>query len=321
MSIFESAYDTTACFARTHNLEGVLENGLARNAFVLNSLTLKNHEEPIHFAFVMGADAIADTVPGFYHPYFYQSAISKKQVVAIDCRPYGTWKKQESRFNVTNPEELIFLLQRAVLEHHWRHNPAGELKDISNLPMQIYSAVIADTVTRKLSLDPGTQVRIRIMAMFGYNFMFTDDTQFDELSYSKMVGKIAGLTHAPATVVSEVIESLAAPITNLESLCEALKMASQNIRTNSLNYGLLMSLMRGMWYGTNAGETILCALEHMPTWLMVCYGSLGRATFRRTAVSKLAESFAKGGADVVFVRSIDEISERDACVNMLRSFS
>jgi hypothetical protein len=321
MSIFQSAFDTTACFARTHSLEQVLEKGLARGSFRIENLTPACHEQPIQFVLVFGADAVADTVPGFYHPYVYASKVTKSEVIAIDCRPYGTWKRQDSRFAVTNPGELTWLFQRAVLEHHWRHHPAGELKDLSNLPSQIYATVIADTIARKLDLDPGAQVRMKIMAMFGYHFLFTDESQFEEVNYNKLVGKIAQLTHAPATIVTEVIEGLTAPITNLESLCEALKGSAQNIRTNNLNYGLLMSLMRGMWYGTNAGETMLVGLEHIPTWLMICYGSVGMATFKRTAVSKLAEVFSKGGDEVSFLRSIDSLSEREACIAMMRNFS
>jgi hypothetical protein len=118
-----------------------------------------------------------------------------------------------------------------------------------------------------------------------------------------MVNKIAMATRAPAKRVFEICDELK-PQHNLVEFCEAVKKATGSIRLEDFNEGVLLAISSGNWFGTNARENMAVALEHIPTWLMICYACLSEATFKRSTVAKLVERFGRGPTGDSFVRTM-----------------
>ena len=86
-----------------------------------------------------------------------------------------------------------------------------------------------------------------------------------------------------------------------------LAVASGNSRLESLNSGILITILGNTWYSINAKELIAVGLEHVPTYLSVIYAAVTQKNFRSSIIAKIAERYSKNGVGENFVRKYNEL--------------
>lgn len=310
MAIFKTAYDTVAGKGyRLQELEDKLKAGRFTHAFHTQTLTLKNYEQAFQLALIEGGNTASDIVPYFSHPVLLRDSNDKSWMAYVDMRNFGKWYAPQAQFVIRNHPEYVWHYLRAVLNQLWVQERPEQFRDLSSLPAQVYSALISESVARKYALDPAEQLTIQVLAAYFYYGLFTEQTQYHELDYNKLVGKLAQLTRVPANKVYEILDEM--PILGgLEALCEAIKQKTGSVRLQEFNVGVLLAIVSGNWAGTNARENLAVALEHVPTWLMICYASLTETSFKRSVLAKLVERFAKGTVGTGFSRGLDMLLDR-----------
>jgi hypothetical protein len=293
MTIHETAFDTTARMGdRTRVMQQTLQE--AEQLKVLRELVVNvnNVGYAIGLSIVCGGHVKSDTIPAFNHPIYIDNGKGQMRSY-VDARNFGRWDNGQQRFRVTNPDELLWNLRRAVLQHLWINEPKATFRDVSPLPIKLYCSMISQAISRRFSLNPAETLRVSVACAYAYLSFFSDDGEED---FDRVAIKI---TQAVGTwgreIVDEVLQNIE-PVSNLEEMCECIKKSSQTVRLDEFNYGLLMNLVAGNWYGSNARETICVGLEHIPTWLMITWSSLTEATFKRSNVAKLAQQFDQRGA-------------------------
>jgi hypothetical protein len=307
MPIFKSAYDTTVCSGyRLKETIDKLKAGAVTGAFMQRSFKLDNFDQEIKMALVEGGNTNADVVPYFNHPLFIKDENSSTSTMFIDARNFGKWYAPQQKFIVRNYPEYSWQICRAALNHIWMYERADLLKDISIIPASVYAALISESVSRKFALDAGEQAIVAVVACYFYYCLFTDERNFDETEFNKVAGNIARATKVSAVKVFDIIEGLKV-ISDLSELCEVLKVKTNSIRLVDFNIGVLLAIASGTWFGTNARENLGVALEHPPTWLMICYASLTEATYKRSTLAKVVERFTKGGTGNDFIKSMDSL--------------
>ncbi len=164
--------------------------------------------------------------------------------------------------------------------------------------------MIGECIARRFALDTAEQATISVLAAYFYAGLFTDDVSFEELEAVKLAGSISRVTNVPAEKIMTILQDLPV-IANLVDFCEVCKTKTGSVALTGLNVGVLIAIVGGNWFGTNARENIAVALEHVPTWIMIVAAALREATFKRSVVSKLAQRYDKGGAANNFVKSLD----------------
>lgn len=307
MTIFNTAFDTTAgsgYAGRIKNLTMSLRE--ADNLKLLRELkfNINNIGYVVGVTLVCGGNAKVDTIPAFNHPIYDNDGRGVMKTF-IDARNFGRWDASQQRFKVTNADELLWHIRRAVLQHLWINEPKNTFRDVSILPMKVYCNTIAEILQRRYALNPAEKVRVAIAAAYGYMSFFSNDEQDD---FDRIATKIAQAVGAWGREMTDEVLTSIEPISDIAGMCDAIVKASGSVRLEEFNHGLLTSLIAGTWAGTNGRENICVAMEHMPTWLMIVWSSVSEATFRRSVLAKMVQEYDQRGLGDSFSLSMKAIT-------------
>lgn len=314
MAVNETAYDTTACMAyKTQNIKDLISKAMVMGAVNVKTVKLSNTGQVIKVGLVEGGSTHSDTVPYFHHPVFvFDTTKSDEQepIVFIDVRDYGMYNKPQQRFVVRNRVEYMWSIKRAILSHIWTHGRKETLRDLSMLPAAAFSSMISESVSRRYALDMAQQTTMQVLACYFYYCLFSDAKEFDETELNRVVGAISRCTKVQADYIYTVVAGLPV-IESLDEFCKHAKEKTQSVSLTDFNTGILFAITGGNWFGTNARELMAVALEHVPTWVMIVYGGVAEASFKRSVLSKLLERLAKRHPAETFTKNLVTLLNTD----------
>jgi hypothetical protein len=314
MAIYLTPYDTTAGLGyRYTQIAHELRTALTGKGLAIYSAVDGQHSHPVHgmaasdsvkhqIALVQGGNSFADAVHFFKHPVLVRSG--DVEYICVDVREFGKWNEPQQRFDVRNITEFVWAIKRALLTAIWNDGRVEVIRDISNLPAQVYCALMSESISRRFALDPSEQAGIAIIAGYFFYGLFAKNEQISEEDKNMLAGKIARNTHLDASFVFDNIDGLG-PLRDVQAFCDCVRANVGNVALENLNAGILLSIVGGNWWGTNARETLNMGLEHIPTWTMIVEASLSSATYKRSTLAKLTARFDKRGAGPAFQQSLD----------------
>lgn len=314
MTIFHTAYDTAA--GSPYNLKTIEEKlkvGQIKNSIPGRHIMSVVTDEEYVLDEIQGGSYFADDIPFFGHP-LYSFENNGQMHVSVDTRNFGKYDTNQQKFAVRNRAEYNWTIMRAALNYVWIKGRIESLRDISTIPAQVYGTLISQSVARKYALDPSEQVQICAIASYFYQCLFVDSTKVTEEQKARMIGRAAQIAKIPVDTVTSLLDGVDV-ISGLVDMCEVIKTKVGTVRLNDFNLGVLLTIVGGSWFGTNARENVAVGLEHVPTWLMICYASVTEASFKRSTLGKLVESAARGNLGQMFVRSIDDMLETKKLLN------
>ena len=307
MAVNETAYDTTACMAyKTQNIVGLISKAIVMGGVNIKTVRLSNQGHEIRVGLVEGGNTHADTIPYFHHPIFVFDARhpnDEEPIVFIDVRDYGMYNKPQQRFVVRNRVEYVWNIKRAILTHLWTYGRKEALRDVSMLPAAAFSSMISESVGRRFALDMAQQTTMQVLACYFYYCLFSDAKEFDEVELNRVVGAIARCTKVQADYIYNVVNGLPV-IESLEDFCKYSKEKTESVSLTDFNTGILFAITGGNWFGTNARELMAVAMEHVPTWVMIVYGGVAEASFKRSVLAKLLERLAKRHPADIFTKNL-----------------
>ena len=304
-----SAFDTAAC-------AGVPLSKLidaATRALVSGSLPELNvraglREEGFLIHLVEGGNAFADEVPYFHHPLIFNAQgvgdRESKSVIIIDVRNYGRYDAQRRRFVVRNAPEYSLAVRRAILNKLWMEGRPEILRDVSDLPVMTFCALLSDTIGHRFSATPYEQSVIATLAAFYYYSQFTNDDDFGDAERHLLTGKIHRITQVPVELVQDVIREVKC-LHGIESLIDTIRNHVNNPAFDNFNLATLLTLVRNSWFGSGASEIVGASMEHTPTWIALVEASVASQTFKRTPLSRLSQRFTRNNIAGSFLRSVD----------------
>ncbi len=317
MAINETAYNTVACMSyKTQNIVSQIAKGLAANSLSIRKITLSNSGQEIKIGLIQGGNIYSDTIPYFNHPIFVHDTNKEDEqpIVFVDVRNYGIYNRPQQKFILRNRTEYIWSIYRAILNYIWIYGRKETLRDLSLLPSSAYSSMIAESVGRRYALDMAQQTILQVLACYYYYCLFTDNKEFDEMEMNRVVGAVARSTGVNTDFIYTVLEGL--PVINtLPEFCKYAKEKTQSVSMIDFDVGILFSITGGSWFGTNSREMMAVALEHVPTWVMIVYGGITEATFKRSVLAKLLERLAKKHASDVFAKNVITLLATDVSID------
>lgn len=222
----------------------------------------------------------------------------------VDVRNFTRLNRDES-IQVTSNLDYNLAVVRASLSLYALRNSVMDLAGLGNFPVTIYSRWLTEQLTRRLALSPETQMRATVIIAFYYLSQFTLN-DIDERERLRIATVISRSTFINTEFVLGIIESLP-KLTDIYSLCNALKEHSQDIRFEKFNPALLYGIVAGSWFGFNNRELTAVALEHIPTFIAMLYFAVHERGYRNTVISKVAKEYTKGDNEKVFVRGVEQL--------------
>ena len=309
--IFDTAYHTTACsgYRYTKLIEDVTKANLATK---LGSITVDSNflEHKFDIKMIRGGNANEDTITFFNHPIFIKDG-TNPLVPVIDVRSFGKYNRLNDEFIARNKPEYSWAVKRAILNKLWVDGGYDALRDLSTIPLSVFSNLISESISRRFSLDLKEKLTISILSSFFYYCLFTNNL-IDEDKLNRIVGNITRANFMPASLVYDTISDLKT-ISSIEELCDVIKTKVNNQALNELNKGTFITIVSGNWIGTNARENLAVGLEHMPTWILIVAASLESATYKRSTLSKISQIYNKKGVGENFLRALNQtIGGKDA---------
>lgn len=302
MSLKKTAYDTTACAGTI--LKKVFDT--LQDAKATYSLRRLDGEPSI--LMVEGSNSYSQAIPSFNHPVFLNERGSDKEGdVVVDLRNFGWFDPKEAQFVVRVKTDYDLAIRRAVLTSRWIFDKPEHMRNLTVLPMALYSYWISTTITKRLSLDPAEHVKIQILAAILYYSQFEEDNFGDsESEKMRCVKAISAATRIDAQLVMEVVDQVPY-IEDVKNFCLRCAEVTGSVRLQQLNQGLLFSLLGASWYGSSAVELVAVALEHPPTWLTIVLAACTERNFKKAGLTQMLELSLHRQYIPNFVRAIESL--------------
>lgn len=235
-------------------------------------------------------------IPIFNHPLVNE----QNRWIALDLRQVATFDKEHSAVRIRNDGEYQMLVRRYVLSGMWA---VGKQPAVYGLkfPHLVYGEFIASTLAKKFGLHMGDQIRLKALACLFYTSLFTEAALTDEDLGKLRVRMKEELI--PEDLLDEVFLQKEL-MTTLDGFGEACFNVTNNVRLKNLDYNVLVSIFSMTWFGLNAKETILLALEHPPTWVALVFACLTNRSFKNSALAKTVEQKDRRNAGSDFLTDL-----------------
>jgi hypothetical protein len=256
---------------------------------------------------IQGGGSMANAVPEFAHPFVVE--LDGEKLLAIDVRPFGSFDRVKGAFAVRNSIEYGLLLRRAQLNDIWVNEDPALLRDVSPVAMSLFASWVSENVARRFALDPREQLNLAILAAFHYLSLFTDASFLDDATRMKMATQISRGMRCSAEDVLSVLDDQTRPSHSIVDFCAAAGGATGSVRLQGFNPGVLISIIKGTWFGVNAQEMLAVALEHPPTWLALLMAAHVERTYKNSGLAKLVERQAHKEPNKQFLRAVLNLTQ------------
>ncbi|WP_233875021.1 hypothetical protein [Paraburkholderia adhaesiva] len=305
MKRYATAYDTTQCSGYVLDR---LESGL-KAALLAGALAPANEAATI--LEVHGGQPLADAVPEFAHPWLIEH--DHGRTIVFDARPFGAFDRISGEFVIRNETEYGLQRRRAQLNDIWVNDDPALLRDVSPVAMSLFAGWISENVARRFALDPREQLDLAILSAIHYLSLFSDDgspgAHPDAHQRTRMVMQVSRALRCPGEEVMTLLEKHQHEISGIPGLCASAAEATGSVRLRELNPGILISIIKGTWFGINAAEMLAVALEHPPTWLALLAAAHIERTWRNSGLARMVERQAHKEPNQLFLRAVLNLAQ------------
>jgi hypothetical protein len=284
MTIFKSAYDTKACegFLGGSSLRKVDEDLVKADRML--ALIFKDN-----LVVVDNRSWSLVEMPVFAHPFLFKGEKGETHV-AVDVRAFCRNDPRTGDIIVTNAPEHSATLFRGQLNWVWIHDLPSLLRDVSPLPLAVYTAWISENVARRYALDAREQLDLAILSGIFYQSCFMDDDAFSDNDEMRIVKAVSTACRCKADDVLAILDQVEEPIKGIKEFCGYVATVVSPTRLGKFNVGLLYEIIKGTWFGSaNAKEIVAVALEHPPTWLTVLRSAAGERAYKNSPIYRILE--------------------------------
>jgi hypothetical protein len=307
MSIFKTPYDTTVgrSLVLTTTLGTIKEYMITKDHTRGTTIPYESRQVSPE---LIGITEDAAYVPSFVHPLLVESKITGN-CLAIDLRPFTTVQKPPLPFKVIvrNKADYNLALIRQATTKLWLTQGPSVFNCLSTFPCSVFASWISERVSFRFALTALEQFQLAVIAAYYYQTLFLENEPTQE--ERNLISDITRRSlNGPSEIVWETIKKIP-HITNISDFSIAVKEIIENPRLENFNAGILISILKGSWFGTHAMDLIAVALEHPPTWVCLVYTAMAERTFKNSVISKSAEKYGRRGADKVFIQNFVRLVE------------
>lgn len=229
----------------------------------------------------------------FNYPLYFEMD-GRGICTVIDLRTHARGVRLEGNYPAIIPgstaEQLFFA---AKLQQVWCTDNY-KLRQFSLVPLILYSSWTAESITRKLGLDPASQVYLTIV--FGY-FYFTRFSGVDlpTLEKQKFVIQFSRGLKYDTTLVEDNLKRVGeAKFEDLHELVNFIKQDNFNIRLDKLQLKDVYAVLNVGWFGgPNAREQVDVALEFPPLFVSMVYQAVTNRSYNKTPLSQLYQRYMR----------------------------
>lgn len=241
-------------------------------------------------------------------PYFYQPIIielpEQKPTIVVDFRAYAGVKLENDIIhrNKTN-ETTNFIMVYAIAMGEWMKD-ADSLILTQDLPINTYGALVAETVARRLGLDPESTLRLMAAFQLFYATRTVKDIQNikpEELaSIATILSRKMKVDIGTHMQIVEMLE--ASDLKDIDSFMKKIRELAWSPRLSKLTVGDLTIMLAGGWISQgNPKETMAVAIEFPPAWLAINFTCAKNKFYQKLPLGQIMKRLDRNGALGTFV--------------------
>lgn len=223
--------------------------------------------------------------------------------VVVDARGMTRIDQRAGELQVISPTEYEFSVIRASLTRYAIINGGEDLMSLGNLPITVFSRFLAENITRRLGLGPEEQAQITMVSAFYYLCLLREPGELEERDIQRMTQKVSSATYIPANWIFDNIGEVEY-MGDMNAYVAVLKRVVKNRRIEDISPALLISMLGGGWFGSNAKEVVAVALEHPQTLIAMIYLALKDRSYRNSGLAKVVLACDRRDIGKVFLRNV-----------------
>lgn len=248
-----------------------------------------------------GLSDIEKDIPNFNYPLINLA----NKWIALDIRQFVRLSSDKENYEIKNNSEYELALNRFILSGIWFVGKHSKLYSFK-LPHIAFGEWLSSNLVRKFGLDINTSLKLKILGFIYYTRLFSNERDNTE-ELNKLIIRLKD-----DIVVSKLIEEVYGKIEKLENIddfCENCYKVTDNIRLKNLDTVVLINTLQNNWFGVNAKDLIMLALEHPPTWISMVYMALIDRLYSKNFVGNIVEKISKRGKGDEFINLIKELKQ------------
>lgn len=303
--IIKNPYETKGLkLVKLPNIDNVInEYIISHYSYIKDnqSLMLKsfeNEDTKLNPVIIYGETVVEKDIIIFNQPYVNY----KNNWLALDLRKVVGIDSETKKFKIRNESEFRQIVTKYILSGMWFVDKQNSIYGLKFAHIA-FGEWLSSTISRKFGLDLSDQVKIKVLANAYYASMFSDKLEDEDIDKLKIRLKDEIINPGIIDENKEIILS----VNSIDDFCKACYEITNNIRLQNFDYNVLISVVNNNWFGLNAHENVLLALEHPPTWISIVYSSLLERSFKNSYITKIVEQKNKKGSGKDFINQVSAL--------------
>jgi len=244
-------------------------------------------------AFITGYNADEREIAILDHPMVITNLYDIKFVV-IDVRKYikTADEKPENLADIAKDKNsLEFLALRGELIRDFASENIGLHRGILKNIASALASIVTTAVNGVVMLDPVEKAKVEIAVTYYANCMTVpEDDVHDMLSSIKArTGKSSYSLKMTNKMVGQIIDALPEEIENIESMIECIRKVLPEGKRELINTDVVVNILANSWYGPGNGETVIMAIENIPTLMSLVYTNISNKSYKRTQIASIID--------------------------------
>jgi hypothetical protein len=223
-----------------------------------------------------------------------------QDVVVIDLRKYVSVNKEQPMniMDVAKDKNVVeFLVLRALLTADFACGEYGRLRNIFKSISSGYASIVANVTNSIVILSPLEMVYVEIAAAYHASILFIEEDDIKS-SLGNIEARLSNMKFSlpiNKKVIASLMEKMQYEDRTIVGLVKNIQSVLPPEKQPLINNDAMVNMVSNIWYGPSGTETVIMALEHMPTWVALLYTSIVNKTYKRT---RLATVIAKASRQI-----------------------
>lgn len=304
--MFLSPYQTTACSSYPASDLKNIQHALTQ-AFIRDELVQATTPKGALIKGVYVVPPYVKDIKSFSMPLEFETVNGK--AVAVDVRGF-TKETGETSFKIVSGSEYEGAVLRAAMTLLWMQGGAADMRRWNEIAARVFIRLLCETIVRRLNLSANDQQAVYVTCGLFYFSNFSEPS-IDVAEKERVAIAVSRVARISPQTVMQILSEDYAPITDLDSFADALRVLVKNPRLEQVNSAFIITLMGGFWYGGNARQLMSVSLEYPPIWYSLIYQALTDRSFRGSQLSKMVDMENRNNSGAQFIRDVGTYLEID----------
>lgn len=244
------------------------------------------NEGNVKMVFITGYNQEEKDLPIWEHPILMQD-IRGNNLIVSDIRKYmRAIDEMPMELNAVTKDVngVEFVTLRALLTRDFINNKVGMHRDVFKSISTAMSIWLTGSISTTVGIDASEKAWMEVVVAHYVNIMMIEEDQVDDM-LDNIKGRILKSRFSiPLTnkIMEDILSKLNNNVVDVNGLVDNIKTVVPEAKANFIDSNAIVNTINNSWYGHGNAETLVMALEHMPTFMTLLYVNAENKSYKRT---------------------------------------